>query len=144
MENFQLLKNKFWMIHVLPEFGLHFYVNAIDFSLNYDDKDVFFNVLLKPHHSYPHDLDDFYYHVINKNGWKRIEIDYIKYGKTKTKYLGYFLKNMSERLNKPIKEIEIILKVNDAVYSKYKLSDVKSYKYKSSNDYYHDFIFEQI
>jgi hypothetical protein len=51
---------------------------------------------------------------------------------------------MSERLNKPIKEIEIILKVNDAVYSKYKLSDVKSYKYKSSNDYYHDFIFEQI
>lgn len=144
MENYQLLKNKFWMIDILSEFGSHYYVHAIDFSLNYNENEIYFNVLLRPHHSYPNDLDSFYYHVINKNGWKRIEVDHIKYGKSKTKYFEHFLKDISNRLNIPIKEIEISLKVNNVTYSKYKLTDLKSYKYKSIDEYYYDFIFEQI
>ncbi len=144
MKNYQLLNNKFWKIEVPSECGLHFYVTAVDFSLNYDNNSVFFNVSLKPYHLYPNDLNDFYRQVINKNGWKRIEIDYIKYGKTKTRYLGLFLKNMCENLNKPLKDIEITLMVNGIAYSKYKLIDIKSYKYKSINDYYYDFSFEQI
>lgn len=142
MENYQLSKNKLWTIYLPKD---HYHIHVINFNLIYDDNGkIHFKLSIKPDHSYPEDFEGFYINILDKNKWDKIIINTNIYSKEKTRYLGKFIEKICNTLDIEIHELEISMNVNDIDYSKYKISKIAKYKYKSIDDYYYDFQFEQI